>query len=580
MILYTKLRSNIRLNDDVELAKRELTTMFDEVRAIASPLYFQKACIPPNNTRLSSPLGFTCRGPKVPLENILHSLNFVQEVWVKKDDPILGERLNGHRGYVTGNYVLFVPFMAFAELLEKTRNGQLLEAKQDSLAAFLAGDTAEISTLYHNAVNLQASSTQHVHGLHKYKAKFFPRFVRSQIVTHIVDVPSNSLGEKTILDPFVGSGTALVEASILGYRSFGLDIDKLSCAISKAKLDILNLEYDVTFSHLRETEQLLRSFTGVSSHEARESYRFPSVMAQKFRRWTAQTEQHRYEQEISSLMDFISNISNPSLRSLVRISLSDALCKKFNVRMMGTGSGRFALEIAKTELPSLFAENLQNLRKILFSVATLKKRFGISPAPSEVHTGNAKVMPFSDSQMSLVVTSPPYLPASSGRENYLVGKAISMTALNLVTEKELDAIDANSVGSIRAFDAEDDGRLPQGVYDLVRWLENDPLRSIKARPVLNYYLDLKQSLLETMRVLVPGGVAIYIIGKTSTFYNAKTRDIVYQVKCDDIFRELATSIGFKVSEKTDIELDKKNKNARPRSLDAFFESAFALKKTE
>jgi hypothetical protein len=248
--------------------------------------------------------------------------------------------------------------------------------------------------------------------------------------------------------------------------------------------------------------------------------------------------------------------------------------------MMGTGSGRFALEIAKTDLFGFFAENLQNLVRILFSIASLKKGWGVSPAPSEVHIGDAKSMPFSDAQMSLVVTSPPYLPASSGRENYLIGKAISMTALNLVTEEEFEAIDGNSVGSIRALDADDDGNLPHGVYDLVRWLENDPLRSIKARPVLNYYLDLKQSLRETIRVLVPGGMAIYIIGKTSTFYNAKTRDIVYQVKCDDIFCELAESIGFRVSEKTDIELDKKNKNARPRSLDAFFESAFALRRPE
>ncbi len=53
---------------------------------------------------------------------------------------------------------------------------------------------------------------------------------------------------------------------------------------------------------------------------------------------------------------------------------------------------------------------------------------------------------------------------------------------------------------------------------------------------------------------------------------------MYLVSCDEIFKEIAQKVGFEISEMIDIELDKKNKNARPRSLDKFFETAIILRK--
>ncbi len=552
--------------------------MFNNVIPISNPKSFAKAGIPTKNIRQGSPIGFTCKGPKHKLNYIMRSVNFIQEIWIKRGDSFLDGFDQKDIGFENEKYLLVIPFMAASELLEKTYNGTFSDSNFKLLPQYLAGNKVNLAELFHKAVNCQSSSTQHVHGLHKFKAKFFPRFVRSMIVSYIEDVPVNKNGIKTILDPFVGSGTALVEASILGFRSFGIDIDRLSCEISKAKLEILKINYNTAISFIREIENLIKVIPRGVLQKNYNFYQFPSIIAQKFERWNTNDEKAKYEREISSILDFYSSIQNPTLKTFIGICISDALCKKYNIRMMGTGSGRFALEITHTELISIMVANLKNLAKILFSIAILKKKYDIIPASSEVYTGNAKKMPFSKHFISLIVTSPPYLPASSGRENYLVGKAISMTALGLVKDKELASIDQSSIGSIKANKSKDDGNLPESVYHLVHWLENDPLRNIKARPILNYYLDLVQSLKESIRVLVPGGLAVYIIGKTSTFYNAKTRDIVYQVKCDDIFSQLAKNVGFNLIGKSDIELDKKNKNARPRSLDSYFESAFTLQK--
>jgi ubiquinone/menaquinone biosynthesis C-methylase UbiE len=95
----------------------------------------------------------------------------------------------------------------------------------------------------------------------------------------------------------------------------------------------------------------------------------------------------------------------------------------------------------------------------------------------------------------------------------------------------------------------------------------------KALPTLTYYQDIKKALEDSFRILKKGGKAVYIIGKETVFYRSKTREVLYRVECDVIFKEIALNTGFQIIEIVDIELDKKNKNARPRSLDKYYESA-------
>jgi DNA methylase len=66
------------------------------------------------------------------------------------------------------------------------------------------------------------------HYLFRYPAKFHPPIVRSLIAKY------TSPGD-TILDPFVGSGTLLVEALVAGRAAVGLDVDPIAVAISAVK---------------------------------------------------------------------------------------------------------------------------------------------------------------------------------------------------------------------------------------------------------------------------------------------------------------------------------------------------------
>ena len=70
---------------------------------------------------------------------------------------------------------------------------------------------------------------QHVHVIHKYPARMVPQIARFFIKKY------SKTGD-TIIDPFVGSGTVLVESKILGRNAVGVDINPLAYMISSARI--------------------------------------------------------------------------------------------------------------------------------------------------------------------------------------------------------------------------------------------------------------------------------------------------------------------------------------------------------
>ncbi len=76
--------------------------------------------------------------------------------------------------------------------------------------------------------------TKHVHRLHPYMGKFIPQLVEYYLNNYFKE---NNL----ILDPFMGSGTTLIEANVKKISTIGIDISRFNCMITEAKINEYNL---------------------------------------------------------------------------------------------------------------------------------------------------------------------------------------------------------------------------------------------------------------------------------------------------------------------------------------------------
>jgi DNA modification methylase len=98
--------------------------------------------------------------------------------------------------------------------------------------------------------------TKHVHRLHPYLGKFIPQLVEIFLRKYFT-------AGQTVLDPFAGSGTTLVQANELGINSIGYDISAFNVLLINAKTknyDLKNVKKEI-LDILQKVENLSNSET-------------------------------------------------------------------------------------------------------------------------------------------------------------------------------------------------------------------------------------------------------------------------------------------------------------------------------
>jgi hypothetical protein len=80
----------------------------------------------------------------------------------------------------------------------------------------------------------QVERTKHVHSVHPYLGKFIPQLVETFLDRYFR--PGDC-----VYDPFVGSGTTLVEANAFGAHAIGCDISAFNCLLAQVKTTVYSL---------------------------------------------------------------------------------------------------------------------------------------------------------------------------------------------------------------------------------------------------------------------------------------------------------------------------------------------------
>ncbi len=604
-----KLRQNIVLEGDLVLAKMELDAFLpdDVVQGIADIAAVAQRV--PQLTELlkfgaldsyvrqDGTQAYAANGPLTLLPDLIRCVSFIQRIYCVTRDTEEARRLLVEMENALGPVIVHhadgdsivaqaVPHYALFEFSDVVARHSDSAAKTKlnldaTLNALLdKTDDRHARKLAKAALSARSTTSHLSHDIHYYKAKFFPRLARSML-----NVCVQRLGNQPhrVIDNFVGSGTTLLEAASLGIASVGLDIDPLSVLIARAKLEAVLLDSDLLTREVGRTLQLLEAqekgqlilFDRSSSGEIGTPV-FPAWLM-KNRKMTPEI-----AAELSKGIDGVQAAvvaCNPQVRPLFRVLMSDAISRKIRMRFLGTGVGRFSLTFAKTSIAQIFSKSLTKYAKVAATCEWLRHTIHLDFADAQVAKADARHIPDDLGRFDILVTSPPYLPASSGRESYAKSRAPSLIALGMRRHDEIDNLVDDSIGSMYG-DGVDLEMLAECERDLVEWLRRDELRAIKAEPTARYFLDMRRSFSEMRRVMLPGAYCIVVSGKQSTFYQFSTRKALYVVPSAQILADEAQRIGFEIESLQDVQLVKLNRNARPRSLDNYYETIITLRNPE
>ena len=84
---------------------------------------------------------------------------------------------------------------------------------------------------YHNLVNFSTNTDVPYHQWFTYREGF-----AGSLITELISISNIQKGE-FVIDPFCGSGTVNVVASLNGYKTFGLDVNPMSAFIADSKIE-------------------------------------------------------------------------------------------------------------------------------------------------------------------------------------------------------------------------------------------------------------------------------------------------------------------------------------------------------
>ena len=153
---------------------------------------------------------------------------------LKQAAEIVGKTEANIRYYVTYNRINRYRSNG-QKLTGKAKNGEL-RISLSELKSFL--DLINKGVAKHHNSNLNGElgfydlpeyeCTKHVHRLHPHLGKVIPQLVEWFLSKYFQE-------NDIILDPFMGSGTTLIQGNESGMHTIGIDISEFNCRIAKVK---------------------------------------------------------------------------------------------------------------------------------------------------------------------------------------------------------------------------------------------------------------------------------------------------------------------------------------------------------
>ena len=352
------------------------------------------------------------------------------------------------------------------------------------------------------------------HDYHRYPAKFIPQLA-SRIIKENSDVGD------LVCDPFMGSGTTLIEAIVNGRRVYGTDINPVSVLISKAKttaIEPLILQQQVS-------SLLAKIKSGIANRYGQmllvtDSFDVKIPNNKRLDYWFPEKQKN----DLATILFIINTIDDERVRIFSLCAFSNILKGCSNWMMKSVKPTRDKKKRIADAYKSFFFQ----IRKMVVKNGKFWNMLAGKEISSVVDNTDARKMKISNDSATLIVTSPPYVTS------YEYADLHQLTAIWLGYADSLSDFRSKFIGSIQK-----DIRSVK-LYSKTGKEIADNLRLIDKREadgVEQYFFEMQECFEEMHRVLKRGGKAVIVIGDTD----------LKKVKIQNanVFVETMENIGFK-----------------------------------
>lgn len=369
----------------------------------------------------------------------------------------------------------------------------------------------------------EEDTKEYSHVYHSYPAMMIPQLARELISLTLEHDKSIS----NVIDPFMGSGTTLVEGKMKGLDVYGNDINPLSVMVSKAK----------TLSH--DPEELQREFQVLRQHilEMYEIYEAGDYEVSNYPKFARID--YWFKEPVIEKLQLIKNAilehSNVNINLFFMVAFSETVRLVSNTR-----NGEFKLyrmppeklEVWDPDVINIFLKIVQrniNGNRDLWQVLSNNDR------KSEVFItkGSSFTLPYDDESMDLLITSPPY---GDSKTTVAYGQYSRLSAqwLGLEIDKniKINQLDNVMLGGKVDKRLEAETVLSQlnsttlyEIYNQIFKLDNK-----RAYEVLQFYYDLDQTLQEISRLMRKGSYQYWVVAnRTVKGINIPTDQIIIEM---------------------------------------------------
>jgi len=302
-----------------------------------------------------------------------------------------------------------------------------------------------------------------------------------------------------VVDPMMGSGTVIRQASDLGLQAIGFDMDPLAVLMSRVwttrvsdeRIERLYADAAKIALASNPAEVQLPWIDGDEETRNFIAYWFGKPQASDLRCWAA---------ALRTLSEGATTEDGAAL-DVIRIALSRIIITKEQCASLARDTSHSRPH--RVALKSDYCIN-QGLER---SLKTVRKRLLAAPPSggATVGLGDARSLTLADYSVDAVLTSPPYLNAI----DYMRGHRLSLVWLGHKLN-DLRKIRSNSIGAERSLEV---GKaVHEDVKGALGNLEKLPRRHIAM--VDRYVTDIVALAAEIRRVLKPGSVATLVVGNS------------------------------------------------------------------